>query len=143
MKHILYDWGGANEWLFHLINNVNGSLLDKFMSLGTSLGTYKNFAAFQGMVVLAALVGVLKASAPEEQRQRAMHWLAVIAVFNFAFLADGLFLNFLKPFLNFPRPPLALPTGALHIIGEPETIIVFQADMRRLRCWRSPLCGRR
>jgi membrane-associated phospholipid phosphatase len=44
----------------------------------------------------------------------------VIAVFSFAYLFDGLLLGVLKPFLDFPRPPLALPPGTVHIVGVPE-----------------------
>ena len=106
--------------LFHLINDVNGKLLDKFMSLGTFLGSHKNFAVYQGIVILATLYCVLKAANPEEKLQQAMRWLMVIAVFNIAYLVDGAFISALKPFFNFPRPPLALPEGSLHIIGEPE-----------------------
>lgn len=120
MKRIFYDWGGANEWLFHLINDINGNLLDKFMSLGTSLSTHKNFAVYQGIVILTTFFYVAKAATPEEKLQQAMRWLTVIAVFNIAYLADALFLGFLKPFLDFPRPPLALLAGSVHIVGEPE-----------------------
>lgn len=120
MKRIFYDWGGANEWLFHLINDVNGRLLDKFMSFGTSLGTHKNFAVYQGIVILVTLFCVSKATTPEEKLQQTLRWLAVIAVFNIAYLVDALFIGTLKPLLDFPRPPLALPQGSLHIVGEPE-----------------------
>jgi len=46
--------------------------------------------------------------------------MGVIAVFSLAYLLDGLLLGFLKPLLDFPRPPLALPQGTVNIIGIPE-----------------------
>ena len=125
MKRIFYDWGGANEWLFRLINDINGNLLDKFMSLVTSLGTHKNFAAYQGIVILTTFFYVAKAATPEEKLQQAMRWLAVIAVFNIAYLAEALFLGFLKPFLDFPRPHIALPAGSVQIVGEQEYHHIF------------------
>jgi len=38
MKEIFYDWGGANVWLFHAINDVRYAWLDDVVLLGTSLG---------------------------------------------------------------------------------------------------------
>jgi len=37
MEHILHDWGGLNEALFHSINGVDGAFHDGFMLLGTLL----------------------------------------------------------------------------------------------------------
>lgn len=120
MKSIFYDWGGANEWLFHLINNINGKLLDKVMVLGSFLGSHKNFGYFQGVLILYAIFSLSKIPDAQEKLQQIKRWFTIIAVFNIAYLADGLFLGTLKPLLDFPRPPLALPAGSLHIIGEPE-----------------------
>ena len=44
----------------------------------------------------------------------------MIAVFSLAYLLDGMLLTVLKPLLDFPRPPLALPQGSVQIIGTPE-----------------------
>jgi membrane-associated phospholipid phosphatase len=41
-------------------------------------------------------------------------------VFSLGYVADGAFLTWIKPFLDFPRPPLALGQVSLHILGEPE-----------------------
>ena len=46
--------------------------------------------------------------------------MAVIAVFSLAYWLNGLLLGYLKPLLDFPRPPLALLPDTLHIIGTPE-----------------------
>lgn len=120
MKAIFYDWGGANEWLFHLINSINGKFLDKFMALGSLLGSHKNFGYFQGLLILYAIFSLSKIPDPQEKLRQIRSWFTIIAVFNIAYLADALFLGILKPLLDFPRPPLALPAGSLHIIGEPE-----------------------
>mgnify|MGYP001582923291 CR=1 FL=1 len=120
MKSIFYDWGGANEWLFHLINSFNGKLLDKVMALGSMLGSHKNFGYFQGLVILYAIFSLSKIPDPQEKLLKTRYWFTILAVFNIAYMLDGLFLGVLKPLLNFPRPPLALPSGSLHIIGEPE-----------------------
>ena len=114
MKAIVYDWGGANIWLFHAINDVRNGFLDQFMLLGTRLGEHALFPLYMVLITLFALHGVAKDS------RKSQRWLAVIAVFSIAYLLDGLLIGLLKPLLDFPRPPLALPPGAVHIIGAAE-----------------------
>lgn len=114
MKEILYDWGGANVWLFHAINDVRSGFLDQFMLLGTRLGEHALFPFYMGLITLFALHEVAT------NRQASQRWLAVIAVFCIAYLLDGLLIGLLKPQLDFPRPPLALPPGTVHIIGMAE-----------------------
>jgi membrane-associated phospholipid phosphatase len=119
MKEIFYDWGGANVWLFHLINHVHTEYLDKAMLFGTYLGDHSHFAVY---FALAALAGVASTSRrePDVFRQRAELWLVALAVFSTAYVLDGALLSWLKPLLDFPRPPLALPAGSLYVIGELE-----------------------
>jgi membrane-associated phospholipid phosphatase len=114
MKEILYDWGGANIWLFHAVNDVHSAYLDQFMLLGTQLGEHALFPFYIGIITLFALHDGAK------DRQKAERWLAVIAVFCIAYLLDGLLIGALKPLLDFPRPPLALPPGTVHIVGVAE-----------------------
>ncbi len=118
MKEILYDWGGANVWLFHAINNVHSDILDKFMLLGTGLGEHALFPFYLGLVMLVALATV--ARTPGLNRYQVTRWMSVIAVFFIAYWLDGLLIGSLKPLLDFPRPPLALPPGTVHIIGAAE-----------------------
>lgn len=118
MKEILYDWGGLNIWLFHAINNVHSERLDQLMLLGTRLGSHGNFPVYLGLTALAAVIAVgrdARGNAVTAQR-----WLLVLAVFSVAYLLDGWLLGWLKPLLDFPRPPLALPPGTVHIVGTAE-----------------------
>ena len=113
MKAILYDWGGLNVWLFHLINDQHGTLLDQFMLLGTELGDHAHFQLY------AALLGMLAMLAAGRSPARAAWpWLLALAVFACAYNLDGWLLGWLKPWLDFPRPPLALPAGTVHVVGE-------------------------
>ena len=114
MKEILYDWGGANIWLFHAVNDVHSTYLDHFMLLGTRLGEHALFPFYMCLTALFSLHDGAK------DRQKAGRWLAVIAVFSIAYLLDGLLIGALKPLLDFPRPPLALPPGTVHIVGIAE-----------------------
>ena len=121
MKEILYDWGGANVWLFHAINDIRFEWLDKFMLLGTALGDHILFPLYLGLLTLVALVVVNRSGADAKlYRLQVTRWMSVIAVFSLAYMLDGMLLGFLKPMLDFPRPPLALPPGTVNIIGIPE-----------------------
>lgn len=122
MKEILYDWGGANLWLFHAINDVRGGFVDGFMQLGSALGKHTNFPVFLAAAALIALLRVARAFALDADRGRAQAelWFGVLAVFSLAYVADGAFIGWLKATLDFPRPPAALPAASLYAIGEPE-----------------------
>jgi membrane-associated phospholipid phosphatase len=121
MKEIFYDWGGANVWLFHAINDIRFPGLDSIMLLGTTLGDHILFPLYIGVLTLMALVVVnTPFQDTSRHRIRVSRWMAVIAVFSLAYLLDGMLLGYVKPLLDFPRPPLALPQGTVNIIGTPE-----------------------
>ena len=121
MKAIFYDWGGANVWLFHAINDVRSDWLDQFMLLGTWLGGHTQFPLYLGFLALAAVYVLNKPEQEVAQYQvKVKRWLAVITVFSVAYWLNGLLLGYLKPLLDLPRPPLALLPETLHIIGMPE-----------------------
>ena len=121
MKEFLYDWGGANVWLFHAVNDIRYAWLDNAMLLGTRLADHTLFPLYLGLLTLFALVMVNRpVQNPVHYRVQVTRWMAVIAVFSCAYLLDGLLLDVLKPLLDFPRPPLALPQGSVQIIGIPE-----------------------
>jgi len=121
MRDIFYDWGGANVWLFHAINDIRFPGLDQFMLLGTTLGDHILFPLYLGVLALMALVVVnTPFQDTSHHRIRVSRWMAVIAVFSLAYLLDGMLLGYLKPLLDFPRPPLALPQGTVNIVGIPE-----------------------
>jgi len=122
VKAIFYDWGGLNIWLFHAVNNVRSEYWDKIMLLGTELGEHTWFPLYLALIALVALIlaARMPIQNPARYQVQVTRWMAAIAVFSIAYLLDGLLINLLKPLLDFPRPPLALPPGAVHIIGEPE-----------------------
>jgi membrane-associated phospholipid phosphatase len=122
MKEIFYDWGGANVALFHAINNIHSEYLDHFMLLGTALGDHRNFTLYLSLLALLALVVLARMPLQEPARLKlqTLRWMSVLAVFSVAYLADGWLIGALKPLLDFPRPPLALPEGTVHIVGEAE-----------------------
>lgn len=122
MKEILYDWGGANVWLFHAINGMHSGFLDRFMMLGTLLAGHDNFPVYLGFACLVA-IGSLSGTPmnhADMARKRAVNWLVTISVFCIAYMLDGQLLNLVKPWLDFPRPLLALPPASVHVFGRPE-----------------------
>jgi membrane-associated phospholipid phosphatase len=121
MKEIFYDWDGANTWLFHLINDIRFAWWDSLMQLGTYLGGHSLFVFYLPALCLLALWRLNRLSQDSaEFVVQARRWLAVIGVFSLAYWLDGLLLGYLKPVLDFPRPPLALLPGTLNVIGTPE-----------------------
>ena len=122
LKEVLYDWGGANVWLFHVINNVRGEYLDGFMLTGTRIGSHAFFSVYLAAAFVVALVVVGRALRYDRHigERLGLVWLGAFAVFSLGYVADGAFLTWIKPFLDFPRPPLALGQASLHVLGEPE-----------------------
>lgn len=121
MKEFLYDWGGANVRLFHAVNDIRYAWLDNAMLLGTRLADHTLFPLYLALLTLFALVVVSRpVQDPVHYRVQVTRWMAVIAVFSCAYVLDGLLLDVLKPLLDFPRPPLALPQGSVQVIGTPE-----------------------
>jgi len=120
MKEILYDWGGANAWLFHLVNDVRAGWLDQFMLFGTAIGDHTSFVPILCLLMLAAVftVSLTYSRDPFHGEQTAQLWLGAIAVFAIGYWLDGALLGWLKPVLDFPRPPLALGEANVHIVGE-------------------------
>lgn len=123
MKEIFYDWGGVNVTLFHIINNIHSEFLDRFMLMGTALGDHHNFSLYFSLLALTAFVALARMPAGHgatSQKSQALRWMAAVAVFSVAYLADGWLIGVLKPLLDFPRPPLALPVGTVNIVGQAE-----------------------
>jgi membrane-associated phospholipid phosphatase len=121
MKEIFYDWGGANVWLFHAINDIHFAWLDNIMLFGTYLGVHTFFSFYLVLLTLIALFAVNRPAQDfSAYKTRVKRWMAVIAVFSLAYWLDGILLGTLKPLLDFPRPPLALPLDSVHIIGTAE-----------------------
>ncbi len=122
LKDVLYDWNGGNLWLFHAINDVRGEAVDRFMLLGTNLGNHGHFPLYLAAAVTVTLIVVGRAVRDERGSGPGLGlaWLGALAVFSLGYVADGALLAWIKPFLDFPRPPLALGPGNLHILGAPE-----------------------
>jgi membrane-associated phospholipid phosphatase len=120
MKEIIYDWFGLNIWLFHLINNIRSDFIDKIMLLGTELGSHTHFNIYIILLSIIIFFNVAKKNTNFITKQEFYLWLSPIIVLGISYLIDGFFLDLIKPFLDFPRPPLALPIESIYIVGTAE-----------------------
>jgi membrane-associated phospholipid phosphatase len=119
MSTVFYGWGGLNVWLFHAINDVRSPLLDAVMLLGTQLGSHAYFPIYLALAAASGFV-VAARSGRAARSGVALAWLSVLTVFGVGYALEGGIIGLLKPWLDFPRPPLALPAGMVHIIGLAE-----------------------
>jgi membrane-associated phospholipid phosphatase len=115
MKALFYDWGGLNVWLFQTINAWHNDVLDHVMLLGTFLAEHANFPFY----IAAMAIIALRVTARGDRRDTFV-WMTVVAVFALGNLVDGWVVGTLKDAFSFPRPPLALPPGSVHLVGHPE-----------------------
>lgn len=119
MKEYLYDWGGLNVWLFHVINNIHNGVIDTIMLSATAAAAHQLFPWYLAVLCLFATSTIAKKSRAQADT-KALLWISSITVFSVAYLVDGWFLGAVKPFLDFPRPPLALSIETVHIVGAAE-----------------------
>ena len=119
MKVFFYDWGGLNVWLFHLINNIHNCVIDSIMLAATATASHELFTWYLAILCLVATSAITRMSR-DQSYEKALLWISTVTVFCIGYLADGWLLGVLKPLLNFPRPPLALPIETVYIIGQAE-----------------------
>lgn len=111
LKEILYDWGGANVRLFHVINHHAPGWIDSLMVLISGVGNYWNLPliAIAWFVVALRLKRSGHAAAPQTELQFARLLLgAVIALL----LTAGLKLLF-----DFPRPSEVFDSAAVRALS--------------------------
>jgi len=118
MKEIFYDWYGLNIWLFHLINDIQSDILDSIMLIMTALASHELFPLY--LLILCILAVIFTRRQSNSYLNNKSLWISTIAVFCISYFLDKAFVSMVKDMLNFPRPPLALPPGTVHIVGEPE-----------------------
>lgn len=122
MKSWLYDWGGLNLWLFHVINDIRGDIVDTLMQLGSTFGDPTCFPFYLALVVGYIWIAVERTQArePTHALVLARAWFMALLIFSAAFAIDSVLVEWLKQAFNFPRPPLALPPDSLHIVKAPH-----------------------
>jgi len=111
---LLYDWGGANAWLFKAINLHPSGRLDELMEWVSRIGSYWNLPLVAaGWLVVALLLRQANSGmAPSVLTQ--FRRLLVGAAIAFVLTAG------LKLALNFPRPVAVLAASAIHVVESGE-----------------------
>ena len=104
----MYDWFGANVWLFHLINGVHAGWWDACMLGMTWLGDHAHYPFYLALVFVLAYI---------RPRTLAVRNVLALAI---GYALTALLIPLLKPFLDFPRPLLALGSEAVIVVGAPE-----------------------
>ena len=114
-KYLLYDWAGANVWLFHLINQRGPSWLDPVMSFATLIGDYRNFPVVLAIVVVIAWS---RRRAGDCEQARAMQSIALRL--GIAGMIGTLMIVSLKWWLDLPRPVAVLGAKGVRLLGNGE-----------------------
>jgi membrane-associated phospholipid phosphatase len=103
----LYDWFGLNVALFHWINGVHAAWWDELMLTMTWLGDHERYPAYMAVALLVAC-----ARRPWLRQRN-------VAAFGIGYAVTASIIQLLKPYLDFPRPLLALGQGVV-VVGPPE-----------------------
>lgn len=113
-KELLYDWGGANVWLFQAINRHPSGRFDEFMEWVSRIGSYWNLPLVAGgwLVIAILLRQANSSTAPQVLMQ--FRRLLVGAAIAFVLTAG------LKLALDFPRPAAVLAPNAIHVVEAGE-----------------------
>ena len=113
-KEFFYDWGGANVWLFQVINLHPPGRLDGLMEWVSRIGNYWNLPVIAGGWLVVAIL-LRQADSPlTPQVAMQLRRLLIGAAIAFILTAG------LKLALDFPRPAAVLTATDIHIVGTVE-----------------------
>ncbi len=104
----LYAWGGMNQHVFAWLNSYHSPYWDAFMLTMTVWGSHANYPFYM------ALALILTAWRPQLLPR------SNVIVFGVGYCLTGWIVTAIKPALDFPRPLLALGSGAVQVVGRPE-----------------------
>ncbi len=111
-KELLYDWWGANRWLFHFLNSHAASPVDVVMLSLSWLGDDWRFPLYLALFLGAAVW----------QRYRGRDFpvraLTLAGQFAWGFALTLALSSALKVALDMPRPAVVLGADAVRVLGE-------------------------
>ena len=116
MKQWIYDWGGANVALFHVINANHRQWLDDLMLALTWSGDHNRFALYVAFIGLVTWWRIARYPGSQVGRE----WMLALTTFTIAYLVDGLLVTGLKSYIDLPRPPSVLAPDGVVVVGPPE-----------------------
>jgi membrane-associated phospholipid phosphatase len=109
VKEILYDWLGANQWLFLKINKLSGrnEIYDKSMVLISRFSDphtmYIPSLIFLSVLTMLAILWGLNRNMGTI-KYLVLRWVAVVMLFAVAFPVNAVVNYSLKDYFAFPRP---------------------------------------
>jgi membrane-associated phospholipid phosphatase len=116
MKAWLYDWGGLNTALFHVINAHHWQWLDRLMLALTWAGDHDRFPAYLAIGALVCWWRFTQAPASPAART----WTLALVIFSVAYFLDGLLVVGLKSALDLPRPSAVFSPDSMVVVGTAE-----------------------
>lgn len=124
IREYVYDWGGANHWLFHAINGMgNEAAIQTFQTL-TKAGDHHNFPYYFGASALIVAAVLLKRKASGTLTSSHIRvWAGLLVVLLLSYTALAASVGMLKLFFSFPRPYIVFygsPTPAILHSSLPE-----------------------
>lgn len=122
LKHIFYDWGGLNAWLFLQINNFHTDWYDSVMNIGSMLGKYTLFPLYFLIIAGVAYWQTRENKiVPVHLNEQKKRWTITLLVLLFSYAASFAWVPNLKQFLMFPRPFMEFAEGVVQTVGPLES----------------------
>ena len=114
----LYNWFGANEALFKIINGFHTDIYDTVMILLSQIADKHNVPYYFGALVIWAAVHFMIRVVRKNGNAKDyfIRWLAVLLVLGISFAADALVVKTVKEELSYPRPYVALSSQDVHVL---------------------------
>ncbi len=119
-KELFYDWKGLNLWLFKAINSFHTAAYDAFMLFVTQIGNHRFFFPYLGVLFAYVLLNGIwrKLDKKGGTKQHFIMWFGVFLVLGIGFAVNGLIINGLKDYFEYPRPYAALSSDDVTLVEE-------------------------
>jgi membrane-associated phospholipid phosphatase len=123
IKEVIYDWCGYNAKIFYAINGIQSEPIQKFMLMGSSLGSNKMFFIyFATLLFIAVLFSLRKKNNGRHSKKTYRNlWMKVLTTLGLSYAFSYFWVRYLKEHCHFPRPFIALPEGTVNILQSVRT----------------------
>lgn len=109
-KAFWYDWDGANEFIFKLINSLQGDVYDVLMLLLSRIADHHNFPYYMAILVVFVLVTLIVRwmQARGGIKQTFIIWFGIFLVLSAGYVVQGVAIQQLKENYSYSRPYVTL-----------------------------------
>jgi len=119
LKDLLYNWNGANEFLFHAINDLSGDpLYDSVMVAISNASDHRLFPYYMGGLFALAVLTLLFRLATGKAGAKGFifAWFGIFCVLAAGYAVDGKIIGFMKEQYAYPRPYVVFPASDMHLL---------------------------